>query len=184
MFRKYLISSAIVAGCMGLAPTTYADIHVMPGVRFIRADKGMSDFTVVNDSKTDKAYITVSLMKVEHPGTSREKQVQFTKKETPQKFGMAFSPQKFVLSPEGQRNVRIIPFKRDKTQDLVYIARVVSHKGLQSFSKVNSKMAGGVTIQVGYGVRIIVTPPNPKPDLVLRRKVGPLALRIKGIPMW
>ncbi len=149
----------------------YANIHVYPNVLNMAYTQSSADITVQN-SGDQVAYVEATITKVENPGMPDQKSVNIPEGSSPFEAGIALTPTKMVIPPNGQQVVRLIPFVKATAKDLIYIVNIFPVSGaLIDHEKVKEGAASAsVSFTIGYGVRVILLPKTPVPVLQATRQ--------------
>ncbi len=143
-----------------------AIIHFEPG-------KPLRKDIEVENTGDETIYVQVEPMIVHSPGTEDEERKTF---KDPREAGLLVTPNKIVIPPKGRKLVRFVVLKQPKEKDAVY--RV-------NFKPVSNGLTGednqiGVKIVIAYQVLVLVQPPKPTPNLIVKREGNTLKFKNKG----
>lgn len=117
-----------------------------------KPNKQWADIIVANPEK-ESLFLKVSVIKVENPGTPKEKKITIT---TPEQIELLVSPQKIEIPANGRQTIRvtrIIPSPKDK--ELVYRLAFTPVVGKIKTNK------NAIKILISYQAIIFIQPSNP-----------------------
>lgn len=175
----------MVALLSAIPATAFSDISVNPMNLIIDTTThqvNAKSFSVQNDS-TKKAYISVQLLRVEHPGTPQETEIPYQYKSSAslEKFGMTLNPRKFILDPGAAQNVQLLSFVHPKDKDAVYRAVVSTYNNLEAVSQhEKNTISAGVNLNMSYGVTIVVSPQHPVIKMNVKRVGNNIIFKNEG----
>ncbi len=118
-------------------------------------------------------YVQVIPTIVKNPGTENEAREEI---KDPRKAGLLVSPNKLVVPPKGRKLVRFVVLNQPTESDAVYRVtfKPISNAILPEENQV------GVKIVIAYQVLVLVQPPKPEPDLVVKREGNILNFKNNG----
>lgn len=175
--QKFLaLISFIAVFCILFAvpvSTVSASMVISEAILHFEPGKPLRKDIEIENVGDETMYIQVEPMIVHDPGTENEERELF---KNPREAGLLVTPNKIVVPPKGRKLVRFVVLKQPKSKDTVYRVnfRPVSN-GL-----VSDKEQIGVKIVIAYQVLVLVQPPKPEPDLVVKREGNNLKFKNNG----
>lgn len=146
----------ILAGALFLvlSSCTYAGIQVSPMIISLNNQNDYSGAVSVYSTSTETQYIKVTVKKILFPGTSQQKETPVLPGDND---GLVVSPQRFILSPQGQHIVRLLPLNEphDESVYRVYVSSVPDENKMEKADN-NADIA----INVIWGALVYVEPKN------------------------
>jgi P pilus assembly chaperone PapD len=182
-FKRSLIHGLMGFGVitLGCVQTSEAAMQVLPDVIYMPAGATTSDINVSNTG-TSVDYVEAVINKVENPGLPNQKTITMPADESPFQVGLAITPNKMIIPPGATQTIRIMPFVRPSQSDIVYIIDVLPVSNALVSKEVMhvGSASASVAFQIGYGVRLILMPPNPHAHLIATRKQKELSIENTG----
>ncbi len=175
--KEFISHTAVfVLLCILLAISTSpvsANMVISEAILHFEPGKPLRKDIEIENVGNETMYIQVEPMIVRQPGTENEKREIF---KDPREAGLLVTPNKIVIPPKGRKLVRFVVLKQPKDKDTVYRVnfRPVSN-GL-----VSEKEQIGVKIVIAYQVLVLVQPPKPEPNLVVKREGKRLKFKNNG----
>jgi P pilus assembly chaperone PapD len=123
--------------------------------------KPYTDIIVLNDDKTENAYVAVDLYEVVRAGMPDE---QRNYVENPKDVSLLISPNKFIIPPGSRKQVRIVDIKGPGDSDRIYRA---TFKPVAGDIEAQST---GVKIMVAYETLILRRPSQPVYQIAASRQ--------------
>ena len=136
------------------------------------ASDGRQDVAVINDSQTEKLYVSVDLYNVESPGEADQK---LQKPDPSSKKEFIVSPTKLVVPPGERKLVRLLNLIGHNDKERIYrinFTPIVKPIELEQPepSEDGEIIRPGVQIVVAYQVLVIILPDDPKQQMTVNRE--------------
>jgi Mat/Ecp fimbriae periplasmic chaperone len=133
---------------------------------------GREDITVINDSQTEKLYVSVDLYSVASPGQTDQK-LQIPDPSSKKEF--IASPTKLVIPPGERKLVRLLNLIGPNDKERVYRINFTPIVKPLEVEKIEPNEDGeiiqpGVQIVVAYQVLVIVLPEDSKKQMMVTRE--------------
>ena len=148
-----------------------ANISVSPLiVNFTKADQHIQNIRVFNIGD-DKAYVRIATSLVKAPGAKNSTNVDI---KNPRELGILVSPKKMVIPVGQSRLVRILLTKPVDNDERIYQIKIFPTVG-----DIHAN-SNGVKVLIGYGVRVVVRPNDPQPNILITRNGKQITAINKG----
>lgn len=162
-----------------VAVTALAGIQIAPSIiNFLPGQPLRKDIVVSNRSKDQTAYVKVTPYVVHQPGSAKAKPVKI---HNPTKAGLLVAPEKLIIPPGQQREVRVMLTKPLGKHDRIYRIRVEPVSGrLNATHSVGKQKSIGLHVVVAYGALVIARPAKLHAELTSKRGGDSLLLQNTG----
>lgn len=171
------ISTLVAATSIAMASSAYA-FSVNQLILYITPDNNVQDLTLNNDTSST-TYIQVTPQLVTNPGNTPEQLQTYKAGDNPQNFGLMITPLKLAIQGNSQRNVRVVSLSGNPKVDKLYylnIAPVQAPTASTDSDQSNINMKVGV----GYIVKVVVLPADPKPVVSAVRNGNSVTIKNTG----
>lgn len=152
----------------GLVQAMYLDRSI---VDFLPGESPRQDVRVINDSD-ETLYVQVEVLEVSNPGTEKEQRNPVT---DPDRISLLVTPNKLVVAPNSSKIVRMVNLDEQLTAEKVYRVNFTP-----ILPPLQQEAGSKVRLVVAYQVLVLISPQEPRYNLVSDRKGDTLTLTNTG----
>lgn len=171
------ISTLVAATTIAMASSAYA-FSVNQLILYITPDNNVQDLTLNNDTSST-TYVQITPQLLANPGNTPEQLQAYKPGDNPQSFGLMVTPLKIAIQGNSQRNVRVVSLSGSPQTDKVYYLNIVPVQA-PTASTDSDQASINMKVGVGYVVKVVVLPTDPKPVVSAVRTGNSITIKNTG----
>ena len=146
--RNFLLLALITLAQVASANNMLLDRMIV----YFEPDKPLRQDIRVSNISSENLYLQTEIYEVIEPGAKNEELVRVT---NPDKMKLLTTPQKSVITPNGQRSVRLVSLETPKEQEKVYR---ITFRPVTANADTETT---GIQLLIAYQALVFVRPKNP-----------------------
>ncbi len=143
-----------------------AQVRVQPNLVYFADGQAKTQDLQLTNTQPHKAYVTVKVYRVVPQKKGDAKRVLV---KNPVKAGLIIAPKQLIIPGNQGRAVRLVNIKPNSTKERSFVLIVEPNVKIKK-QKQSDEIKVGIHLNIAYGVRVILEPKNPRPEMTVKRE--------------